>query len=349
MTVNRLVLSRLSRVEAAEARARNAPRAPLTFEEPPFPNGPLRLSIDSVGLGEFGPGERCLTLSWGSDRFNLRCPISLPRQILGAFDPALQAEGMPSDLAALLLEAAMLPIISRCEQMTGRDVSIHALDQADFPASEEGLRLVLEYGDQRWPLLLSAVGARKGAPDLITALLRFWPTSPRLMARFSLPAVLRIGTTTLSVAALASLQPGDAVLLLTGDGKKGVLVVAEMWTATAQRQGAKWQLLEPPKAAFETGRMEWTLRSVDAVEGVQTDAPISNPDQLPVQLTFEVGRLEITLAELRTLGIGSVLELGRSVAEPIRISAQGRPVGQGELVDVEGAAGVKITRLFDYE
>jgi hypothetical protein len=29
--------------------------------------------------------------------------------------------------------------------------------------------------------------------------------------------------------------------------------------------------------------------------------------------------------------------------------AQGRPVGQGQLVDVEGMVGVKIVRLFDYE
>jgi type III secretion protein Q len=169
------------------------------------------------------------------------------------------------------------------------------------------------------------------------------------MARFGLPAVLRVGTTALSVAALASLRPGDAVLLRTGDGKKGLLVVAEMWTATAQRRAADWQLLEVPRAAFEAGRMEWTLRSFDAVEGEQAGTPINNPDQLPVQLTFEVGRSEITLGELRTLGAGSVLELGRSVAEPIRISAQGRPVGLGELVDVEGAVGVKVTRLFDYE
>ncbi len=87
------------------------------------------------------------------------------------------------------------------------------------------------------------------------------------------------------------------------------------------------------------------MRSVDAAEGSQ----INDPDQLPVQLTFEVGRLEITLAELRGLGPGSVLELGRNLAGAVHISAQGRPVGQGELVDVEGMVGVKVVRLFDYE
>jgi type III secretion protein Q len=349
MTVNRLVLPRLSRVEAAAARVRSACRGSLTFEGLPFANGPLRLSIDNVGLTEFGPEESCLTLTWGRDRLQLRCPMGLLRQILGALDPALEVEGMPPDLATLLLEAAMLPIITRCERLTGRDVSIRESNQADFHAADEGLRLFLEYDDRRWPLLLTTVESRKDAPDALAALLRFWPVAPRSMARFSLPAAFRIGKTTLPVAALASLQPGDAVLLQIGDGKKGLLVIAEMWTAGAQRRAAEWQLFEAPRAASEAERMEWTLRSVDTVEGEQTGVSVNNPDQLPVQLTFEVGRSEITLAELRTLGAGSVLELGRSVAEPIRISAQGRPVGQGELVDVEGVVGVKITRLFDYE
>jgi type III secretion protein Q len=349
MTASRLVLPRLSRVEAAEARVRSACRAPLTFEGQSFRNGPLRLSIDHGGLTEFGPDETRLALAWGSDRFQIRCPISLPRQVIAEFDPALTTEAMPSDLAALLLEAAMLPIITRCEHITGRNISVQAPDHAEFQTTDEGLRLVLEYSEQVWPLLLTVVGRRKGAPDPLATLLRFWPVSSRSLTRFGLPAVLRIGTTTLSVAALASLQSGDVVLLQTGDGKRGLLVITEMWTATAERQDAEWRLLEAPGAAFEAGTMEWTLRSIEAGEGEQTAAPITNPDQLPVQLTFEVGRSEITLGELRALGAGSVLELGRSVAEPIRISAQGRPVGQGELVDVEGAVGVRVTRLFDYE
>jgi type III secretion protein Q len=75
---------------------------------------------------------------------------------------------------------------------------------------------------------------------------------------------------------------------------------------------------------------------------------IADPGQLPVRLTFEIGRLEITLDELQRLGPGAVLELGRSISELVHISAQGQPVGQGRLVDVEGAAGVQVVRMFDH-
>jgi flagellar motor switch/type III secretory pathway protein FliN len=56
----------------------------------------------------------------------------------------------------------------------------------------------------------------------------------------------------------------------------------------------------------------------------------------------------MTVAELRLLGPGSVLELGRSISELVRISAQGQTIGQGRLVDVDGAAGVQVVRMFDH-
>jgi type III secretion protein Q len=256
---------------------------------------------------------------------------------------------MPLDLAALLLEVAMLPIIMLWEQATGRTVSITSLRTASPGPAPEGLGLVFANDDQRWRLLLSCIPVRKRSPDPLAALLQFWPLAPRSMTHFCMPAALRVGTTRLSIAAFMSLRPGDAVLLQIGDGKSGMLVVAEVWTALARYDAANWRLLEAPKPASGAGRMEWTMRRIDTVDDGPDNSPINDPDQLPVQLTFEVGRLEITLAELRRLGPGSVLELGRDIAEPVRISAQGRPVGQGELVDVEGMVGVKVVRLFDYE
>jgi type III secretion protein Q len=349
MSARELPLPKFTGLEAARSRTRNTPRATITFESELFPNAPLRLSLDTEGFREFGPDESRLTFVWGGARLELRCPVNLPKQMLAAFDPALQLETMPSDLSAFLLEAAMLKIVALCEQATGRDISITAMDRADFQAPDEGLRLALDYGGQRWGLLLTAAAGREKTSDPLSALLHFWPIAPRSMDHFRLSALLRLGTTTMSFAAFKSLRTGDAVLLQTGGGKNYLLVIAESWTAIAQRRNAEWQLLEAPKPAFEVGRMEWTLRSTDAVEGEQGGYPINDPDQISVQLTFEVGKLEITLAELRRLGAGSILELGRGVAEPIRISAQGRPVGHGELVEVEGVVGVRVTRLFDYE
>ncbi len=76
--------------------------------------------------------------------------------------------------------------------------------------------------------------------------------------------------------------------------------------------------------------------------------PAADPDAIPITLTFEVGRLEVTLGELRRLGPGSVLQLGRGAGELVTIAAHGRTIGRGELVEVEGAVAVRIVRLFDH-
>ncbi|WP_407158265.1 FliM/FliN family flagellar motor switch protein [Bradyrhizobium sp. STM 3557] len=336
-----------SRVEAAARRARSVPRRALKFDEVLLGGKPSQLSVDERQRDQTGD-QACMALTWGVDRLELRCPESLPRDVLAALDPSLEIEVMSPDLAALLLEAALLPRIRSLELATGRDITIGRLKTASSEPCPHGLRLLLENETQCWHLLLSTELGH-GGPDPLATLLEFWPVKPRDMSCFNLPMALRIGSTQLSHAALLSLQLGDAVLLQSGDGRHGMLVIAESWTAMAERHAQTWRLLEAPGPAAERERTEWTMRSVEAIEVAPEGSSVSDPDQLPVQLMFDVGRLEMTLAELRVLGRGSIVELGRRIVEPVRISAQGRPVGWGELVDVDGLVGVKVTRLFDYE
>ncbi len=85
----------------------------------------------------------------------------------------------------------------------------------------------------------------------------------------------------------------------------------------------------------------------DEGDWAEDAAPVNHPDALPVRVAFDVGRIELSLGDLRNLDIGAVLELGRQPEGLVRISANGRAVGQGTLVDVDGAVGVRIVRMFD--
>lgn len=62
-----------------------------------------------------------------------------------------------------------------------------------------------------------------------------------------------------------------------------------------------------------------------------------------VTLRFELGRLPLTLDQLRALGPGSVLALQDGAPRRIAIACNGATVGSGEVVDVEGQLGVRIT------
>ena len=185
-------------------------------------------------------------------------------------------------------------------------------------------------------------------------MLAFWPVAPRGTDRLGLLAALRVGATRLTRRVLTSLRPGDAVILeawarALGAGgaiAEAVLVVAESWTALARQDAeGEWRLAEAPRPARWQGRGIWTMdgNNVSARPAVAAD-----PDEIPVTLTFEVGRLEIPLGELRRMGPGAVLELGRGAGELVEIAAHGRSVGRGELVEVDGAVAVRIVRLFDH-
>ncbi|HVF45013.1 MAG TPA: FliM/FliN family flagellar motor switch protein [Pyrinomonadaceae bacterium] len=66
---------------------------------------------------------------------------------------------------------------------------------------------------------------------------------------------------------------------------------------------------------------------------------------LLLTLHVELPARRISLEELSRLRAGQVLELGCRPTDPVELVADGRRVAVGELVDVEGRLGVRVTRL----
>ncbi|MFC4275306.1 type III secretion system cytoplasmic ring protein SctQ [Achromobacter aloeverae] len=69
-------------------------------------------------------------------------------------------------------------------------------------------------------------------------------------------------------------------------------------------------------------------------------------DAIPVRLGFDLGARGMPLGEVRRLRPGQTLVLDREVAAaPVAIRANGRCIGHGELVDIDGRLGVRIIDL----
>ncbi|WP_197034978.1 type III secretion system cytoplasmic ring protein SctQ [Herbaspirillum sp. RV1423] len=67
-------------------------------------------------------------------------------------------------------------------------------------------------------------------------------------------------------------------------------------------------------------------------------------DEVHMTLSFELGRVSLPLAEIRSLGPATVLTLQGGGADAIAILCSGRAIGRGEAVDVDGALGIRITQ-----
>jgi flagellar motor switch protein FliN len=67
---------------------------------------------------------------------------------------------------------------------------------------------------------------------------------------------------------------------------------------------------------------------------------------VPVTLTVELGRVNLTLSRLADLRPGDLIELGRHSREPVELTSNGRLVARGELVLIDTELGVRVTHVF---
>ena len=66
-----------------------------------------------------------------------------------------------------------------------------------------------------------------------------------------------------------------------------------------------------------------------------------------VDITVELGRKEVTVAEARRLDEGDVIDLDKLAGEAFEILINGRLFAEGEIVVVTDLMAVRITRLLD--
>lgn len=65
--------------------------------------------------------------------------------------------------------------------------------------------------------------------------------------------------------------------------------------------------------------------------------------ELPITVSF--GETEMPLRDVLKLGVGSVIELDKSVNDPVTVIVNQKPIAQGEVVMVEGNYGVRILEV----
>ena len=68
-----------------------------------------------------------------------------------------------------------------------------------------------------------------------------------------------------------------------------------------------------------------------------------------VDISVELGRKEVRLADTRRLQVGDVIDLDKLAGEAFDILINGRSFAEGEIVVVTDLMAIRITRLIDRE
>ena len=163
------------------------------------------------------------------------------------------------------------------------------------------------------------------------------PSSVSDMDWGALPVPVRFcaGWTELPLSSLRDLERRDVVMLdesWVGSELDRIVVLFGKLGALASVEGRHITILEEPGEIME----ELDEQGVDDTAGF---------GDLPVRLQFDLGERQLTLSELMVIGPGHVFDLGRELRRAVIIRANGKVIGEGELVDVDGQIGVAVLSL----
>lgn len=176
------------------------------------------------------------------------------------------------------------------------------------------------------------------------------------------PMRLRVGETRASVGDVEGLERGDIVVVeRVHVARDGARFAGRVRVLVGAGNGVSLD----GRVAESGDEEEIGARSLAVVvEGINRGADSSAAERIKMEnedlrdgeagaalegllltLHVELPARRISLEELSRLRAGQVLELGCKPTDPVELVADGRCVAVGELVDVEGRLGVRITRL----
>jgi type III secretion protein Q len=273
---------------------------------------------------------------------------SLVDAITCAVDPQQPLVGLKPEYAGVLVEFALRDELEALEQNLGCRFAIAALcPEPQAPASADPLVLsfmiAVEGVGRSW-CELRLVG--NAATNLVALLDRY---AARLKAAAGLPVAVcvRVAAATLSVGEISRLSPGDVVLVeqCCRKPRAAVAVIAEHLVAPVALTEAGGELVTAPMRGRGSA-WEWSMENVagkPSWDGEEDDVL----DDLPVRLVFELGRVDLSLREIRQLAPGAVVALARPLEESVDVVANGRRIGRGNLIQVGDSLGVRLARLFE--
>lgn len=272
----------------------------------------------------------------GGDLGSVEMPRALVRLLLDQVDPALSEQHPDADL---VLETALEAPLTALETLLGTRIAV----LPGNAAAPSGARSV--------ELTVSADGVSIGRVRLwLTAatmiplhdLFEGAPPAPRDLGDFPLLVEIVAGTIGLTPSVLKTLRRGDVLLAddATLDSPVQIFIAGRpLMKGEMNNSGLRVVSTDDGRKRGQTLMDEHADSAPEA----------SHLDELPMTVAFEVGRLEMTLGELRSIQPGYVIELKRGNAATIDLVVRGRLIGKAELVQIDDTVGARILRLFNDE
>ncbi len=158
-----------------------------------------------------------------------------------------------------------------------------------------------------------------------------------------LPLILRYCQQEFTLGTFRNLNPSDVIILHSERSNKVEICVGSylFWFANNIDDGFKIISEARLQNNFihNNTKNNWT----NIMSGSEDIASI---DDIPVTASFEIGRKDVTVKELREFKDGTIISFPGTEDNQIKITVNGKEIGWGTLVQVDDCIGVKIDRVF---
>ena len=290
-----------------------------------------------------------LGAEWNKAVWNLEIGNPLVLSLHPALTTVPEETVLPEELQQALLELLLTPLLKDLEIFLGGPLTL-----TSFSESVPLCSIALEWHDANM-----SVPVRIGVPGVTPALtflekLRSLPAAVSIPNEIPLEIGVEAGRMRITLAELTGLAVGDVLLPGNYPAAQGELSLnlapmndtfqlrCELLGTTVRVAG----FAASPQEEFMTENAQEVLPQ-DAAETAE-NMPVGQgtpPDvnQLEVTLTFELERRLMTVQEIGELVPGYTFALGCDGTAPVALRVNGKTLGTGRLVDMNGVLGVQIT------
>lgn len=304
--------------------------------------------------GGFEGQSLAIAVTVGLERATLTVPVALIDEIIANAGGSTFAD-IGSDPTLLLLEHLLTDQLSRLESTLGEPIAFEDISHSPSRAASWLMfQCVTAAKSHHVELALDAFAVERpdeGLRRLLGVLARAASANGIMAAAWaSLPieVQLRKGSARISRRLLKSVRPGDVIVADAMCAKHcAITVVGECLAATAAIENESLKLLTPFTRLSGRELENWSMTEHTTLR--PGDAQPGDLDDIAVKLAFEMGRRDVSLGELKTIAPGYIFDLSRTPQNAIEIYAGSQRIGQGEIVQIGDALGVRVTRLFNNE
>jgi len=345
-------LRRIEREHVHYLNQISSTRAPLVFE---WLSRSWRMTMQPISSPALTYAEKAL-IDWGGAEVVLRLEHALVGAAMNSLLETQSVGALEGEIRNLVIDGAFVGLSEMIEERFRKrfrliqtspesDSSVVHVPRSKKNSNLHGFMVFLSDGDTDYTCEAWIDDLALG---FLADAIRFWPIRTNGGPNWeglSIPLMITAGWTTLSLQTIRRLNLNDVILLdeclLGGDPERILIRLGERFGLEAELHKSSITV---------THCLEGIMEDIDELDESGEDFPQVDSgneaiEQIPVRLYFDLGERVMTLGELKTLGPGYVIELGRELRRSVAIRVNGKKIGEGELVDIDGSIGVSVLAI----